>query len=86
MIKIQRNGMVKIKDAKSTGLPIYDFRLTDNPGLHIDLCEDKDFKILKIELTDYEKYQCIRGFVIFPNWRGCKPLYSLKEVLENRRS
>lgn len=81
MIDVLKNGLVRFSVAENTGLPIYDYRLSLNPGHHSDLCTKKDLELLGIELTDHQKGFNIRAFEIDKNYRGAMPLYSLKEFL-----
>lgn len=86
MLDINKNGLVSFQIAQETGLPIYDYRKTDNPGQEADLCDLQDFRILEIEMTDQERAQYVRAFAVHDNYRGAMPLYSLKELLQIKRS
>lgn len=80
MIEIGRNGMVKTALAVETGLPIYDFTVSDNPGMKFDYCTKSQLSLLEIYLTREEQQKFIIGFVKDKGYRGVMPLYSLEMI------
>jgi len=90
-MKIGRNGMVKISDAKATGLPVFDYRKSDicpeaerYTGDIGDLLIENHLRILGLLLTEEEKIDKIEAFVIYFGHRGALPLYSLLETYRRR--
>jgi hypothetical protein len=80
MIEIGKNGMVKTAAAVATGLPIFDFTVSDNPGVKFDYCSKSQLALLEIYLIEHEQQNYIIGFVKAKGYRGVMPLYSLEMI------
>ena len=82
MIKVARNGMVKLADALDTGLPVFDFTSSEETGIQFDRCSKSQLDILGIHLNESEKEELIVAFLKDKNYRGVLPLYSLQMCLK----
>lgn len=84
MILPNGKGKYKTVDVQKTGLPLYDFTKTDNPGISIDMWTKTHLEDIGYKLTELEAdYHNIKGFVRTNNY-GWSALYSLKEILMGR--
>jgi len=75
-------GLYDLAEVKKINLPIYNFIETDNPGISIDLWTYTDLKtIFGWKLSEEQRKNMIRGFIIKPRMKGYAPLYSMQETM-----